>query len=252
MQRILDLDLDFFVHGVAHWRDRDAGRLDPEHFPAWSLDETISFLETKCGLAGPLPGFVVEHHSELFYRWRDAIDEGELRAPFHVTHVDAHADLGLGDNGYKHLMTDLVWRSPEERRDPGEHLTDGNFLAFAIGCRWLSSLDYVFNRDAAGGERPGDLMPYLFADFRGERTSDIEIPALTQSQYTDLLSFEIPEPARREPRVPFRALGWPQFIADEPFDTICLARSPEYTPPTCDELFDAIRERFIDEVGSVP
>lgn len=81
MQRVLDLDLDFFVYGVEHWRDRDHGRLDPEDYPAWSLHETLAFLQTGCGLTGRLPGFVVEHHGELFARWRDAIDAGVLRAP---------------------------------------------------------------------------------------------------------------------------------------------------------------------------
>jgi hypothetical protein len=38
-------------------------------------------------LTGRLPGLVVEHHGELFARWRDAIDAAILHAPFHVTHV---------------------------------------------------------------------------------------------------------------------------------------------------------------------
>jgi hypothetical protein len=29
VQRVVDLDLDFFVHRIAQWRDRD-GRLDDE------------------------------------------------------------------------------------------------------------------------------------------------------------------------------------------------------------------------------
>ena len=74
MQRVLDLDLDFFVDGVAHWREPDRGRLDADEYPAWSLDGTLNFLQTRCGLTERLPGFVVGDHGELFYRWRDAID----------------------------------------------------------------------------------------------------------------------------------------------------------------------------------
>jgi hypothetical protein len=243
----LTWNLEFFVHGVEHWRDRDAGGLDADYFPAWSLQDALDFRETRCGLIGRLPGFVVEHYGELFYRWRDAIDAGRLRAPFHVTHVDAHADLGLGDAGYVHLMTDLVWRRPDERREPGEHVADGNYLAFAIGCRWLSGLDYVFNRDDRDGEGAGDLMPYLFPGFR-PGADYIEIATVTRSQIDDLLSFQKPEPQRVEPPVPFRAMGWREFTAVAPFDMVCLARSPEYTPVTCDVLFDAVRERFIDEL----
>jgi hypothetical protein len=109
-------------------------------------------VQTGCGLTGRLPGFVVEHHGELFARWRDATDAGVLRAPFHVTHVDAHADLGLRDAGYMHLLSDLLFRTPEHRRDPGEHLNDGNYLIFAAGCRWLAGLDYVYNRESERGD----------------------------------------------------------------------------------------------------
>lgn len=249
MQHVLDLDLDFFVDGVEHWREPDHGRLDADEYPAWSLDDTLDFLQTRCGLTGRLPGFVVEDHGELFYRWRDAIDAGVLRAPFHVTHVDAHADLGLGDYGYVHLMSDLLFREPRDRRDPGDALNGSNYLAFAIGCRWLSGLDYVYNRADPEGLNPGDLMWCLMEGFSAA-ADHIQLAALTKRQIDDeLLSFgdQRPTPARLEPRVPFRHMGWPQFTAPEPFEFICLAHSAEYTPETCDELFDAIRERFIDE-----
>lgn len=80
----------------------------------------------------------------------------------------------------------------------------------------------------------------------------IQLAAWTREQIDELWRFGHPEPTRREPRVPFRAMSWPQFTASEPFDVICLARSPEYTPATCDALFDVIRERFIDELAPAP
>ena len=36
--RVLDIDLDFFLDGVAHWVNADAGRLDPDEYPPWSLN----------------------------------------------------------------------------------------------------------------------------------------------------------------------------------------------------------------------
>lgn len=78
----------------------------------------MNFLEHQCGLAAKLPGFAVEHHGELFDRWRDAIQIGVLRPPLAVTHVDAHADLGLGDAGYIYLLTTLVHLPLEERLYP--------------------------------------------------------------------------------------------------------------------------------------
>ena len=112
MQRVLDLDLDFFVDGIETNRARGDGRLDPDEYPAWSLADTLDFLRARCGLTGRLPGYVVQYHGELFTRWRDAIDAGLLQAPFHVTHVDAHADLGIGDAGYIAHALGLSSRAP--------------------------------------------------------------------------------------------------------------------------------------------
>jgi len=50
VQSILDLDLDFFVHGAIHMPpDEDGWRPDGAEYPAWTLDETVSFLEDQCG-----------------------------------------------------------------------------------------------------------------------------------------------------------------------------------------------------------
>lgn len=97
MTRILDLDLDFFFHKAAHWRDAGSGRLDAEAYPPWSNKEAIDFLHDHCCLAAPRPGFVVENHGELIELWATAIDSGRLTPPLSVTHIDAHSDLGLGD-----------------------------------------------------------------------------------------------------------------------------------------------------------
>jgi hypothetical protein len=252
VQRVLDIDLDFFVRGVAHWRDRDDGRLDQEDFPAWPLEDALAFLTDRCGLTGARPGFVVEHHGELFARWRDAIDAGVLRAPFHVTHVDAHADLGIGDSGFIHLLSDLAFRDVGDRRDPGEALNDSNYLAFAIGCRWLGELGYIYNRDDTHGEGPRDILACLMENF-DPHAANIQLPALTVDQLWDLpMSRERPQPAHLEPPVPFRPVPWRQYRATAPFDLICLTRSSEYTPATCDPLFDAIREQFIVELAPAP
>jgi hypothetical protein len=42
---------------------------------------------------------------------------------------------------------------------------------------------------------------------------------------------------------------WQQFQATEPFDVICLARSPAFTPEAADVIYDAIRRGFVDEIA---
>jgi hypothetical protein len=129
------------------------------------------------------PGFVVEHHNDLFYRWGEAIDAGQMTKPLEVVHVDAHADFGLGDASYTYLMGELAFEPIEDRyeilkaRRPSSRsqmldlgndaLTDGNWLMFALACGWLSNLIYVTNScaDASDGARPGDLMHLLMQDF---------------------------------------------------------------------------------------
>jgi hypothetical protein len=245
MTRILDLDLDFFLHGAAHWRDAGSGRLDAEDYPPWSNDEAIGFLHDRCRLADPRPGFVVENHGELFELWARAIDTGKLTPPLSVTHVDAHSDLGLGDATYVVLLTEVLFLPIEERRCRAAKLVnDGNYLAFAIACRWLSDLTLV--RNGLGGGRPGDLFPYYMESLDAD---NIQLEAMTPEQLGRRRSDQSYVVEAADPKVPLRHMAWREFSTSAPFDVICLARSPDYTPAELDPLFAEIRERFIDEAA---
>lgn len=259
MQRILDLDLDAFVYGTAHDRESDSPRLDPEAFPAWELSKVLALLESRCLLDGPRPGFAVEHHGELFFRWRDAIDSGLLVPPFHVTHVDAHADLGSGDSGYMYLLTELLQEPLQERRDPEVgtgRLGDGNYLAFAIANQWIAGLDYVIGGRPGNLEdevdypwRPSDLLAYLFEAFDPD-TRTIRLALLDRKNLCEsLLTVDQLLPLALEPPVPFSWELIHQLRAPAPFDFVCVARSPGFTPATADVLYDEIRARFIDEIA---
>jgi hypothetical protein len=236
---------DFFVHDVEYYRCRDDGRLAAADFPPWSLDEALTFLKDRCGLSRKLPGSVVEHHGSVFGLWRTAIASGRLDTPFQVTHVDAHADIGLGDAGYVYLMTDLLFEPHENRQHPKEGvggLDDGNWLAFALACRWITDLVYVFN-DGGGN----DILHYHMQDF-DVSAPNIELKAVRGHELARVMFQEMrPEVARFEPRIPFHQLHWESFRAQQPFDAVFLARSPSFTPPECDVIFDEIRHRFIDE-----
>lgn len=245
--RVLDLDLDFFLHGVAHHRASDDDRLDSEYAEPWSIDSTMEFLRGRCGLNGRFPGAVVEHHGEVFERWRSAIRLGTLKTPFHVTHVDAHADLGLGDAGYVPLVTSLLYREVSDRdggRERPAGLGDGNFLAFAIACRWISDLAYIHNDD--GGD---DLLALHMANCDPEASS-IELKAMPRSEMERwLYGRDMPCWDRIEPAVPFRQSRWDCFVAEGVYDAVCLCRSPGFTPAASDQLFEIIRREFIDETS---
>ena len=191
-----------------------------------------------------MPGVAVERHGEVFAHWRDAIDRGVLEPPFSVTHVDAHADLGLGDSGYIYLLTELVFQPLEARRFPRvghDAFTDGNWLSFAVACRWISDLMYVYN---TGDERPDDLMVCVMEGF-DTRAANIQLAGLTQEQLRNALHDRDWEAVHLEPKVPVRGSSLGAIRVSRPPDFISLARSPEFTPAESDALYDLIRECFV-------
>jgi hypothetical protein len=248
MHRVLDIDLDFFVLDVVYWPPDEPGfRPEPDELPVWSVDDAIGFLRAHCGLDKRLPGFVTKNHGELFPLWRSAIDDGRLEAPFHVTHLDAHADLGVGEPGLTYLVTELLLQRPEDRRYPrtGENgLNDANHLAFAIACRWIHDLVYVY------GEGGGiDDSPLVMESFDVNATR-IQLASLHYGDLERWRDDDKPAPIHVEPAIPYRKTHWESFQADRPYDFVCLTRSPPYTPVTADPIFDAIRATFIDELSS--
>lgn len=247
MQRVLDVDLDFFLHGVANDVDpKSTKRLDAREYPPWTRDKTMSFLVDRCGLKAQLPGFAVENHGEVFGKWRSLIEAGRLHPPFHVTHVDAHGDLSMGEIGYKHVLTELVHLPPERRpATAAARVGDGDYLAHAIGCRWINDLDYVYNR--GGGS---DVHPYFWENF-DRHCSTIRLAALTEEDIQTLFSRETPTVTYGEPRVPLRQIRSEAYTSSAAFDLMFLAHSKPFTPAEADSLYVAIREQFIDEAALV-
>lgn len=244
--RVLDIDLDAFVDPAAH--HIDGNRLDPHEHSVWSADDALEWPAERCRLDAPRPGWAGEHHDELFDRWRDAITAGAMTTPFHVTHVDAHADLCHGANGYRHLLTDIVHHQLAERTDPDRGhrgLHEGNYLAYAVGCRCVADIDYVYD-PGGGGDFHSWFMDGFYdgPDVQGSRDT-IHLPHLTADDVSMLDAHGRPKPAAFEPPVSIRSCRLEDFKADSGYDIVCLCRSPEYTPATADALYDAIRDTFV-------
>ena len=114
---------------------------------------------------------------------------------------------------------------------------------FALACGWISRLTYVCNSFAETDDAtPNDLMGVLMKDF------DMEAGYLQVVATREDFVWAAGRPAvvdHRDPPVPFTANVWREYQASEPFDVVCLTRSPQYTPAEADPIFDAIRERFI-------
>ena len=244
--RILDLDLDFFISDIAYLISDDGSRLDDNYYKPWNEKETRAFLEERCALSksSPIKGRVIKHHDEAFFFWRELINQGCLETPFEVVHVDAHADLGLGDASWAYILGDLLRLPPGERVNPKtvgiDGLGFGNYLAFSIACRWISHLTFVLHP-----EWDNDLPFSLLKDF-DDSNGAIQLK-LFDKKDIDVDKTRKASPLSVEPEVPLKLQEHKEYITRDPFDYIVLCQSPGYTPSSADKLLRVIEE-YIDPV----
>jgi hypothetical protein len=254
--RVLDLDLDFFLDAVVAWpfSDGDGPRRSAERYAPWPAESVAGFLERQCGrrvaAGGTRPiGRTVATHDGAFYFWRELIERGELAAPFDVVHVDAHADLGLGDTGYRYIMCELLHRPPAERVHPNPaQVLESNYLAFAAASQWLGSVTYVWHSARTHDDRP--LEHFLGND---SESGFLQLKCCDPARFAaDAASGAIASSVvALEPLIPFHTVNASSFVAAEPFDVVVLARSPLYTPVTADALIPIIESYFDAHHGAL-
>jgi len=237
IMRVLDIDLDFFLNKIAFWKKGNK-RLDEKEYVSWKKEKFIEFLEKNCNLSknNKIKGRIVKKHHEAFYFWRELIEKNELKTPFEVIHIDAHADLGLGDYSYKYIMEELLHKSVEKRTDP-ENMSEGNYLAFSIANRWISELTYVTH--PKGGD---DLLNFHFKDY------DVK-SGIIQLKKTEKIENEIKtiKILDLEPEIPFKMVSGKDFLEKGNFDFAVFSISPKYTPKTIDRLIPIVKE-YIEEI----
>ena len=157
-----------------------------------------------------------------------------MAAPFHVTHVDAHSDLGIGKPGPGFVLNGVLPRLLNKRTDIEKYyeisqLDEANYLLFALAFRWISSLDNVRN-------------PKSRADIPQELLAPEQENAIQLSSFAARLS---EGKNGREPLIPFNVYNdCREFKTDEPYDFVTLAISPRYAPKEADRLVPVI-ERYM-------
>jgi hypothetical protein len=239
--QVLDIDLDFFLNEVPYCPMEE--RLGADYAP-WAEADVRRFLEGQCGLSRErrVRGRYVTHHHEAFLFWRELVEAGLLSVPFEVVHVDSHSDLGMGDDGYVYLMTELLHRDVRQRVEVAVgsgRMSEGNYLAFAAACRWLRRVVYVANPKARD-----DLMWLHFKAF----DPGTGILQLKPCSSQELKSYFGNGPRKKprhpvsEPEVPFIRVSGEAFSANDPVDYAVLSHSPQYTPPSSDALVPIIME----------
>lgn len=248
--RFLNLDLDFFIDDIAHFRGKGDGRLSPIYKP-WARLKVRRFLEDQCGLStkNPIPGRFVIHHDGAFDYWRDLVGDLENPSPMDVVHVDAHSDLGLGVGGWKYLMEEVLhWPVTQRcnaRRNNLSGLNLANYMAFAVACRWIKSITFVIHP-----KWPGDLMWLHFKNFDvGSGFLELKcynLGAIDQHcGLTDLRKIVTLTPLKTEPQVPFSTIPLSNFKHTSGFDRTLLCQSPNFTPRAADNLISVFAD-YID------
>lgn len=226
MQRILDLDLDFFLSDCCALAPLGARPASHEATP-WPCEQVETFLQEHLLLSKehPLPGRIFPTHDLALSFWAELMEAGRLSAPFHVTHVDAHSDLGIGKPGPQYVLKTVLSMPPSRRTNLNLHyehkqLDEANYLLFALSFRWIASLDDV----RIPRSRP-DLPKELFSVDDEHLLLIQSFPSLFESLYG------------KEPIVPFRHTQSPEtYVSEAPYDFVSLALSPRFTPREADEL----------------
>lgn len=234
--RVLDIDLDFFLADCCPLADLGERPCLAGHEP-WSAEAVVAFLEDQCGLRAdhPLPGRVFATHDQALCFWHEQIAAGKLNVPFHVTHVDAHSDLGIGYPGPGFVLYNVLPKAPAQRAAIDSYyqqvkLDEANYLLFALAFRDICSLDNVRN-PRSRADIPQQLL---------KQPDCIQLCSLTSRMFE--------QKNGPEPEIPFHVYDdYHTFRADAPYDFVTLAISPRYAPKEADALADVI-SRYIQPV----
>ena len=105
--KVLDIDMDFFLNEKTN---KFENRADPDYIFPWKKTDIINFLENNLGLkkSKKIKGRIIQKHNESFYFWREQINDGYLKIPFEIVHVDSHMDLGLGYGSWVKVLDEII------------------------------------------------------------------------------------------------------------------------------------------------
>jgi UPF0489 domain len=219
-------------------------RRDPAYYKPWTEAEIRAFLEKQCHLntSHRIPGRFVVLHDEAFDFWKELV--AKHRTQIDLVHVDAHADLGLGDASWLNIITQVLHLPVEQRADPlrgSRNLNPGSYVAYALAARWIASMIYVHHPHF------GNDIPRMYFENNDPSVSGrLQLKAYSKDFKPGL---DYPPAVNKatsfEPIVPLKQVPIAQFEADKPFQYALLAQSPGFTPPTSDALIAVFRD-YID------
>ena len=246
VQLVLDIDLDFFLDRILYAKEEPVRRLRADECGVDDSEVALAYLRERCGLSvsHPVPGHVCTRHKDVWFHWRRMLRRGVLKEPFEVVHVDAHADMGLGNNSCLYIVEELLAEPVDRRRPPvkgGEWAVgDCNFIAYALATRWIGKLTYVTHL-----KWEDDVQWLHMKDF--STTSGIVQMKRFEPGFAEQLDHFLDVknlPFEAEPEIPMTVVPRKEFQIDRQPDFVFISQSPNYTPPTADALFEEMK-RFV-------
>lgn len=240
MHTVLSIDVDYFVRPKVTM-PRPGTRPEDASHQVRDLADVDRFLRDRCLITSerPTPGVAARDHDAAFGAIQQWIAGGQLRAPFRLVHVDAHADLGLGDCGYVEIVEDLLLRHPEDRATNFQHFGLGNWLAYAIANRWVSEVIFLREPD------PGldcELLACFFCT--SPDWSVLQMRPMTKEHYLNICHNDRHKFAGLptvEPEIRWNRTGEAGFALAKPPELVFACQSPEYSPPKADPIFELVR-----------
>lgn len=250
--KILDIDMDFFLDNVAHFKKFDGERLNDEEYKPWSIEAVRDYLENNWGLnkSNKVQGAIFTEHIGVFLVLRELIDREVIHFPFDIVHIDAHADLGLGDSAWQYIYSTLLCFKQEERlevvinnlnENKSGKISSGNYLLYMIALEWINDLTYIPHPSELGDDYPQLIMKEF-----NDNTNIIQL-----KNYNCDISYDVLKRVDFEPQyeVPFHVVReYTDFKSAMPFDYVFISQSISYTPGGADILLDVFKE-YIDIEG---
>lgn len=247
MNRVLDIDMDFFLNETAYFNNGHE-RLSDEDFIPWNEERFRRFLEQNCGLSqkNKIPGRIIVKHDEAFDYCKELIGKKELKISFEITHIDAHSDLGLGDSSWYHLVSDLMHYSIEERSNylKREKVMMSNYLAYIIACGWVNKVNLVYPK-----RWNFDDFVKILLENDDDNSKNFELKAYDKKIKAESfhnISFD-ESPLYRDPLLPFEIFTDENFSSNYNFDRLIFCQSPDYTPASADYMMEVIKDYIIEE-----
>lgn len=239
MQRILDIDLDFFLDRILYCKDEPKGRPSSLCYTVDSTRKALHFARTQCLLAEklPLPGAACIHHKEVFFQWQSLIRQNIIKTPFELIHVDAHADMGFGNTSCAYIAEELLAKPIQKRKAPlsggSWAVNNCNFIAYALALGWIGKLTYVTHP-----EYIDDVQWVHMKDF-SSHSGFVEMKRFPKNTMFRLKnSQQIKKiPFTPDPLIPMTITERSSFQLDQAADFLFVSQSPNYSPVTADSLY---------------